>query len=307
MKESVLLTTEFPDIKLFKRGKVRDLYDLEDKLLIVATDRISAFDVVLPNGIPYKGKVLTALSKFWFNFTKNIVPNHLISTKIESFPLKLKKYENILKERAMLVKKTKPIRVECVVRGYLAGSAWKEYREKGSVCGINLPTGLRESERLSQPIFSPATKATSGHDINITQNQLQEMVGKGVSEELKTKSLALYEAAREYAESKGIIIADTKFEFGVDKDKIILIDELLTPDSSRFWPKENYQIGKAQESFDKQYLRDYLEKLNWDKTFPAPSLPPKVIKKVSEKYLGAYKKIVGKKKKGTGYFFSEKK
>jgi len=294
MKERVLLTTEFDDIKLFKRGKVRDLYDLEDKLLMVATDRISAFDVILPNGIPCKGKVLTALSEFWFNFTRDIVPNHLISTKIEVFPASLRKYENILKKRAMLVKKTKTIGVECVVRGYLAGSGWKEYEKKGSICGVELPPGLRESEKLPQPIFSPATKATSGHDVNITQNQLQELVGKQVSEELKTKSIALYKTAREYAESKGIIIADTKFEFGVDKDKIILIDEVLTPDSSRFWLRKSYQVGKTQKSFDKQYLRDYLERLNWDKTYPAPSLPEEVIKKVSEKYLEAHKKIIDK-------------
>ncbi len=294
MKEKVLLTTELGDIKLFKRGKVRDLYDLEDKLLIVATDRISAFDVVLPNGIPCKGKVLTALSEFWFNFTRDIVPNHLISTKIEVFPAKLRRYGTILKKRAMLVKKTRTIGVECVVRGYLAGSGWKEYKKKGSICGVELSPGLRESERLPQPIFSPATKATSGHDVNITQSQLQELVGKQVSEELKTESITLYKIAREYAESKGIIIADTKFEFGVYKDKIILIDEVLTPDSSRFWPRERYQVGKTQKSFDKQYLRDYLERLNWDKTYPAPSLPEEVIKKVSEKYLEAHKKIIGK-------------
>jgi len=294
VKEKVLLTTELGDIKLFKRGKVRDLYDLEDKLLIVATDRISAFDVILPNGIPCKGKVLTALSEFWFNFTRDVVPNHLISTKIEVFPASLRKYENILKKRAMLVKKTKTIGVECVVRGYLAGSGWKEYEKKGSICGVELPPGLRESEKLPQPIFSPATKATSGHDVNITQNQLQELVGKQVSEELKTKSITLYKTAREYAESKGIIIADTKFEFGVYKDKIILIDEVLTPDSSRFWLRESYQVGKTQKSFDKQYLRDYLERLDWDKTYPAPFLPEEVIKKVSEKYLEAHKKIIGK-------------
>lgn len=293
MKERVLLTTELGDIKLFKRGKVRDLYDLEDKLLIVATDRISAFDVILPNGIPCKGKVLTALSEFWFNFTRDIVPNHLISTKIEVFPASLRKYENILKKRAMLVKKTRTIGAECVVRGYLAGSGWKEYKKKGSICGVELPPGLRESEKLPQPIFSPATKATSGHDVNITQSQLQELVGKEVSEELKTKSIALYKIAREYAKSKGIIIADTKFEFGMYKDKIILIDEVLTPDSSRFWPRKNYQVGKTQKSFDKQYLRDYLERLDWDKTYPAPSLPEEVIKKVSEKYLEAHKKIIG--------------
>ncbi len=294
MEENVLLTTEFPDIKLFKRGKVRDLYDLEDKLLIVATDRISAFDVVLPNGIPYKGRVLTALSEFWFHFTLGTIANHLISTKIETFPARLRRYGSILKERAMLVKKTRPIEVECVVRGYLAGSGWREYKEEGSVCGIKLPYGLRESEKLSQPIFSPATKATSGHDVNITQNQLQEMVGEQVAEELKTKSLVLYKIAREYAESRGIIIADTKFEFGLDEGKIILIDEALTPDSSRFWPKESYQIGKTQKSFDKQYLRDYLEKLTWDKAPPAPFLPEEVIRKVSEKYLEAHKKIIGK-------------
>ncbi len=294
MRESVLLTTEFPDIKLFKKGKVRDIYEIEDKLLIVATDRISAFDVVLPNGIPYKGKVLTALSEFWFNFTRDIIPNHLISTKIKTFPMELRKYGSILKERAMLVKKTKPIMVECVVRGYLAGSGWKEYKKEGSICGIKLSSGLRESQRLPQPIFTPATKATSGHDINITQNQLQELVGKEIAKELKTKSLALYKAAREYAESRGIIIADTKFEFGVDKGEIIFIDEALTPDSSRFWPKESYQLRKAQKSFDKQYLRDYLEKLTWNKTFPAPSLPEEVIRKVSQKYLEAYKKIIGK-------------
>jgi len=288
-----MLSMDLPPLKLFKRGKVRDLYHLDDKLLIVATDRISAFDVVLPEGIPYKGKVLTALSEFWFNFTKDVIPNHLITTKVSALPASLRVYQSILEGRVMLVRKAKRINFECVVRGYLAGSGWREYQKNGSICGIRLPGGLRESDKLPEPIFTPATKACSGHDVNITQDRMAELIGKDLAYRLRSISLLLYERAAEYAESRGIIIADTKFEFGMDGEEIILIDEILTPDSSRFWPKDEYQPGRAQRSFDKQYVRDYLESLSWNKKPPAPHLPEEVIRRTSEKYLEAYKRITG--------------
>lgn len=294
MNKEVLLTTDFKDLKLYKRGKVRDVYDLGDRLLIVSTDRISCFDVVLACGIPYKGEVLTALSLFWFDFIKDIIPNHLVTADTAKYPSELKKYAQQLAGRSMLVVKTRSFPVECVVRGYLSGSGWKEYREKQSVCGINLPAGLKESDKLPQIIFTPSTKADSGHDLNIDQKYVESAVGKEIADKLKEISIAIYKKASEYALSQGIIIADTKFEFGMLGNKIILIDEVLTPDSSRFWPKDQYQPGLAQPSFDKQFVRDYLESLEWDKNPPAPGLPPQIIEKTSQKYLEAFRRLTGK-------------
>jgi len=294
MEKDPLRLTRLTDVELFKRGKVRDVYDLKDKLLIISTDRISCFDVVLPTCIPRKGEVLTQLSLFWFEFTKNIVPNHFISARINDFPKELHKYKDILNNRSMLVKKAKPIPVECVVRGYLSGSGWKEYQESQSICGIKLPKGLKESDKLPQAIFTPATKEDVGHDINVSQEFVEKELGKDITERLKEISIALYKKASRYAESKGIIISDTKFEFGIYNKKIILIDEVLTPDSSRFWPKDEYKAGGSQPSFDKQFVRDYLETLDWNKTPPAPTLPEDIVKKTSEKYLQALKMLVGK-------------
>ncbi|MCD5397647.1 phosphoribosylaminoimidazolesuccinocarboxamide synthase [candidate division NPL-UPA2 bacterium] len=292
MEESqVLLNTSLSDIKLFKAGKVRDIYDLGDELLVVATDRISAFDVILPDGIPCKGKILTKLSEFWFNFTSNIIGNHLIAADPAFFPEKLRKYKSILKDRSMLVKRVEAVPVECIVRGYLAGSGWKEYEEKGSICGIKLPSGLREAEKLPQPIFTPTTKATSGHDINITEKEVVKLVGAKVAEEVKKKSLKIYQVANEYARSRGLIISDTKFEFGFMGEELILIDEVLTPDSSRFWDKSNYCAGRAPKNFDKQFVRDYLETIDWDKTSPAPSLPQDIVRKTGEKYREAHRRL----------------
>ncbi|MBC7190031.1 phosphoribosylaminoimidazolesuccinocarboxamide synthase, partial [Candidatus Aerophobetes bacterium] len=269
-ENKVLRKVNLQDVRLFKRGKVRDIYDLGNYLLIISTDRISCFDVVLPTCIPYKGKVLTGLSVFWFGFTEDIIPNHLVSADVEEFPKDLQKYKDLLVGRSMLVRKAEVIPIECVVRGYLAGSGWKEYKKTRSVCGIKLPEGLREADKLPEPIFTPATKEEVGHDINVTQEYVEKKFGRDTAEKLKELSIALYKKASKYAESKGIIIADTKFEFGKIADEIILIDELLTPDSSRFWPKEGYEPGKSQPSFDKQFVRDYLESLDWDKTPPAP-------------------------------------
>jgi phosphoribosylaminoimidazole-succinocarboxamide synthase len=297
MEKEPLRLTRLTDVELFKRGKVRDVYDLKDKLLIISTDRISCFDVVLPTCIPHKGEILTWLSLFWFEFTKNIVPNHFIYSKIKDFPKELHKYKDVLNDRSMLVKKAKPIPVECVVRGYLSGSGWKEYEVSQSICGIKLPKGLRESDRLPETIFTPATKEDVGHDINVTQEFVEKELGKDITQKLKEISLALYRKASRYAESKGIIIADTKFEFGVYDGRIILIDEVLTPDSSRFWPKDEYKPGGAQPSFDKQFVRDYLETLSWNKTPPAPELPDEIVQKTSEKYLQAFKMLVGKENK----------
>ena len=282
------------DIELFKRGKVRDVYNLGDKLLIISTDRISCFDVVLPTNIPHKGEVLTRLSVFWFEFTKDIIPNHLITANIDDFPEVLAKHKGTLRGRSMLVKKAEPIPVECVVRGYLAGSGWKEYKERQSICGIKLPKGLKESGKLPQAIFTPATKEDVGHDINVAQEYIEKEIGKALAAKLKDVSIALYKKASQYAESKGIIIADTKFEFGKVADEIILIDEVFTPDSSRFWPKDGYVPGRSQPSFDKQFVRDYLETLDWDKTPPAPGLPKEIVAKTSEKYLQALKIITEK-------------
>jgi phosphoribosylaminoimidazole-succinocarboxamide synthase len=290
--DKVILNTYLEGMKLFKRGKVRDIYEIDDKLLIVATDRISAFDVVLPNGIPKKGKVLNKLSEFWFGFTKTIIKNHLITTEI---PEALERHKAILIDRAMLVKKSKPIEVECVVRGYLSGSAWKDYKKSRTVCGIKLPDGLRESEELSEPIFTPTTKATTGHDISITEKEMQNMIGRELTQKLKNLSIEIYTTASNHALKREIIIADTKFEFGMSDHELILIDEALTPDSSRFWPQDEYEVGRSQRSFDKQFVRDYLEELNWNKTPPAPELPKDVIEKTSEKYLEVYERLIGKR------------
>ncbi len=286
--------TNIPGAKLLKRGKVRDIYEVDGKLLIVATDRISAFDVVLPNPIPYKGYVLNQISIFWFNFLKNIVKSHFITSDIEHFPDVFREnFEQVI-YRSMLVRKTKPLPVECIVRGYISGSAWKEYKRDGSVCGIKLPTGLRESDKLDEPIFTPSTKAETGHDENISFEKVVSLVGKEIAEKIRDLSLKIYIEAEKYARERGIIIADTKFEFGIDESgEIILIDEVLTPDSSRFWPLSEYAPGKAQPSFDKQYVRDYLESLNWDKQPPAPELPEEVVLKTSEKYLEAYRLLTG--------------
>ena len=288
--------TELESLTLVARGKVRDLYDFGDQLLIVATDRISAYDVVMPNAIPDKGKVLTQLSRFWFNLTKDIVPNHFISTAFADFPKECVPYRSLLEGRSMLATKTEVIPIECVVRGYLSGSAWEEYQTTGTVCGVRLKEGLEESCKLNVPIFTPATKAEIGkHDENITFDKMEKIVGKMMARNLRNLSIAIYDRARDYAERRGIIIADTKFEFGMKGDRIILIDELLTPDSSRFWPKDQYRTGASQMSFDKQFLRDYLVSIKWSKGPPAPELPKKVIEKTKEKYLEAYERIVGKK------------
>lgn len=290
----VILETHLSDIKPFSIGKVRDIYDLGDKLLIIATDRISAFDVVLPTGIPSKGKVLNKISEFWFDFTKDIINNHLITTNISDYPDELKKYSDILEGRSMITKKAQRINIECVVRAYLSGSAWKAYKESGSVCGIKLPSGLRESEKLPEPIFTPTTKAESGHDIELIQSEAEDLVGKDTFRKIKEKSIQILISAGALAESKGLILADTKFEFGIYDGDIILIDEVLTPDSSRFWPLDDYEPGRAQKSFDKQYVRDYLESINWDKNPPAPPLPDDVVQKTTEKYIEAYRRITGK-------------
>jgi len=289
-----VIKVDLPGIKLFKRGKVRDVFDLGDKLLIVATDRISAFDSVIPTPIPDKGKILNMLSLFWFDYTKNIIDNHVVTADVKKYPKELQKYSNILEGRSVIGKKAKLIEIECVVRGYLSGSAWAEYKEKGSVSGIKLPAGLKESSRLPEPIFTPSTKAETGHDINITEAEMRRTVGDKAAEILKTKTLEVYKAACRHAESKGIMIADTKFEFGEIDGKIILIDEMLTPDSSRFWPMDTYKEGGPQKSFDKQFVRDYLISIKWDKNPPAPPLTDEVVKKTREKYLEAYRKLTGR-------------
>ncbi|MDP3143692.1 MAG: phosphoribosylaminoimidazolesuccinocarboxamide synthase [Candidatus Omnitrophota bacterium] len=292
-KQEVILATDFPGLKLLRKGKVRDVYDLGDKLLIVATDRISCFDVVLGRGIPNKGEILTRISLFWFDFLKGVIDIHLITADVNAFPENLTPFLLVLQNRSMLVKKAQPLPIECIVRGYLSGSGWKEYKEKSSVCGIKLPNGLLESSKLPEPIFTPSTKADVGHDINIDEDAAQELAGAKLFQEVKEKSLALYKKAADYAEGKGIIIADTKFEFGIHEGKLILIDEVLTPDSSRFWPKAGYASGKGQPSFDKQFVRDYLETLDWDKTPPAPPLPDDIVNKTREKYLEALRIITG--------------
>ena len=293
--DSVLLHTDFPDLELFASGKVRDVYRLDaDRLLFVATDRISAFDYVLATGIPHKGRVLTQISLFWFDFLKDIAPNHFITADVDKYPAPLRKYADQLRGRSMIVTRGDMFPVECVVRGYLSGSGWKEYKASGKVCGIDLPAGLKESDQLPEPIFTPATKETTGHDINISFEEMCKLVDPEQSRQLRDISLAIYKKAADYARTKGIIIADTKFEFGRTPAGITLADEVLTPDSSRFWPAATYQPGKAQDSFDKQYVRDYLEEIRWNKQPPAPALPPEVARKTGEKYIEAYTKLTGR-------------
>ncbi len=289
-----VLETNFDGLKPPKRGKVRDIYDLGDSLLIVATDRISAFDVVLPNAVPEKGRVLTQISKYWFAKTADIVPNHLLTTDTAKYPPECRPYAAVLEGRSMLVKKSRPLPIECIVRGYLTGSGLKEYKTAGSVSGIALPAGLTEASRLPEPIFTPSTKAEVGeHDVNIDFDTVIGLVGKTVAEQVRKYALAVYKRACELAEPKGIIIADTKLEFGIFRDEVILIDEVLTPDSSRFWPRNGYQVGVSQKSFDKQFVRDYLLSLNWNQKPPAPILPDDVIRKTSEKYLEVLKMLAG--------------
>lgn len=280
----VIMETDFKDVKFLRRGKVRDVYEIDDYLLIIATDRVSAFDVVLPNGIAGKGRVLTQISLYWFNQMRDIIENHIVATEVKDYPSALHKYKDILEGRSMLVKKAEPMPVECVVRGYLSGSGWKEYKKSGTVCGIKLPVGLVESSRLDEPIFTPSTKAEVGHDMNITFEETKKIVGDDTANKLRDSSLKIYKKARELAEKKGIIIADTKMEFGLFNDKLILIDEILTPDSSRFWSMKGYEPGKGQDSFDKQIVRDYLLTLDWNQTYPGPKLPDEIIEKTAARY-----------------------
>ena len=293
--DSVLLQTDFPELELYASGKVRDVYRFDNEhLLFVATDRISAFDYVLGTGIPRKGEVLTQVSLFWFDFLKTIVPNHVVTADVKHYPAIVQKYARQLDGRSMMVVRGEMFAVECVVRGYLSGSGWKEYQASGKVCGIRLPSGLKESDRLPDPIFTPATKATTGHDENISFEEMCRIVDPDEARRLRDISLQLYTTAADYARKRGIIIADTKFEFGRTAAGITLADEALTPDSSRFWPADRYTPGKAQESYDKQYVRDYLEQIRWNKKPPAPSLPPEVARRTSEKYLEAYRQLTGR-------------
>jgi phosphoribosylaminoimidazole-succinocarboxamide synthase len=291
-----LLETSFSDLPLHGRGKVRDIYTVGDDLLIVATDRISAFDYVLGSGIPDKGKVLNQLSAFWFERMGDLVRHHVITTDVASYPPATKPYADVLRGRSMLCRRTRPIPIECVARGYLSGSGWKEYRESGSVCGVKLPAGLRESDRLPEPIFTPATKAESGHDVNISEDEAATIVGRDLITRLRDLTLEIYRRGCEHAESKGIIIADTKFEFGLigAHDEVMLIDEVLTPDSSRFWPSDQYTPGKGQPSFDKQFVRDYLEEIHWNKQPPVPSLPDTVVSRTRDKYVEAFRRLSGR-------------
>jgi phosphoribosylaminoimidazole-succinocarboxamide synthase len=290
-----LLQVELPGIKKLKSGKVREIFDLGDVLLFVATDRISAFDCIMRNGIPRKGEVLTQISYFWFSQTGSFQPNHLVSRPGDPLPANLQPFGDQLSKRAMIVKKAKPLAIECVVRGYLAGSGWKEYRERQTVCGIKLAAGLKESSELPEPVFTPATKAETGHDENISFSEAARIVGADVAEQARRASLKIYNFARDYARNRGIIIADTKFEFGLMDGQLLLIDEVLTPDSSRFWPADLYQPGRSQPSYDKQFVRDYLETLDWNKMPPAPALPPDVVAKTEAKYLEAYERLTGGK------------
>lgn len=294
MTESVVLKTECPELTLHARGKVRDIYDFGDRLLLVATDRISAFDVVLPTGIPGKGRVLTALSAFWFHVTADLVPNHLLATEVDAFPSACRPYCEMLDGRSMLVRKTQPLSIECIVRGYLSGSGWAEYQKTGTVSGIPLPAGLLESCRLDPPLFTPSTKAEQGaHDVNITFDEAAVRLGVDLAERVRTLSLALYERARSHALERGIIIADTKFEFGLLDGNLILIDEALTPDSSRFWPCDTYTPGRSQPSFDKQFVRDYLKSIAWDMQEPGPELPPEIVERTHAKYREALTRLTG--------------
>ena len=290
-----LIDTRLNGLAPQRQGKVRDIFDLGDALLMVATDRISAFDYVLGSGIPDKGKVLTQLSAFWFARTAPIVPNHVLSVDVPSFPMGLGRHADVLDGRSMLVRKTTPVPIECVARGYLSGSGWKEYQAQGSVCGIALPKGLRESDRLPSPIFTPATKAESGHDINISEAEAGQRIGETLIERLKALTLALYDHGARHADASGIILADTKFEFGLlPEGDVILIDEVMTPDSSRYWPKDQYNPGGPQPSFDKQFVRDYLEQIRWNKQPPVPALPEAVVLRTREKYLEAFRRLTGK-------------
>ena len=292
--DPVILQTDFPDLQLRASGKVRDVYQLDDeRLLFVATDRISAFDYVLATGIPHKGRVLSQISLFWFDFLSDVVPNHVITADVDRYPQALQKYADQLRGRSMMVQRAEMFPVECVVRGYISGSAWKEYQATGKVCGIALPAGLRESEALPEPIFTPASKAVSGHDENISFARMCEILGTETSSHLRDLTLRIYKKAAAYARQRGIIVADTKFEFGRTAKGITLADEVLTPDSSRFWPADKYAPGRGQESYDKQYVRDYLEEIHWNKQPPAPALPEEVARRTSEKYLDAYFQITG--------------
>jgi phosphoribosylaminoimidazole-succinocarboxamide synthase len=295
MTNNTLLSLDLPGIKKLKSGKVREIFDLGQSLLFVASDRISAFDVIMPNGIPRKGEVLTQISYFWFAQTESFQANHLISHAGDALPDNLNGFRDKLAGRSMIVKKAKPLAIECVVRGYLAGSGWKEYQARQTVCGIKLPAGLKESSELPEPIFTPATKAETGHDENISFEQAASIVGNETAEHARAASLKIYNTARDFARNRGIIIADTKFEFGLHEGKLLLIDEVLTPDSSRFWPADQYQPGKSQPSFDKQFVRDYLETLDWNKTPPGPALPAEVVARTQAKYLEAYERLTGKK------------
>ena len=297
--EPVLLRTDLPDLELWAGGKVRDIYRVDnDRLLFIATDRISAFDYVLATGIPQKGKVLTQLSIFWFRFLEKLVRNHMVTADVNTYPAPLRAHAAQLRGRSMLVARADMVAVECVVRGYLAGSGWKEYQQSGKVCGIALPSGLRESERLPHPIFTPAIKATSGHDENISFEEMVKRAGPELSETLRDLSLEIYGKAAEYAAARGILIADTKFEFGQTAGGVVLADEVLTPDSSRFWPADRYQPGRSQESYDKQYVRDYLEQIRWNKQPPAPALPEEVAARTSQKYVEAYRGLTGQELDG---------
>ncbi|HYM78956.1 MAG TPA: phosphoribosylaminoimidazolesuccinocarboxamide synthase [Candidatus Dormibacteraeota bacterium] len=294
--DSVLLRTDFPDLKLHASGKVRDVYSIgDDQLLFVASDRISAFDYILATGIPYKGQVLNQISLFWFDYLADIVPNHLITADVKQYPASIHKYADQLRGRSMLVRRGEMFPVECVVRGYISGSAWKEYKATGKVSGLRLPAGLKESDALPEPIFTPSTKATTGHDENISFDQMCDLVGVEAASHLRDLTLRIYKKAAAYALHRGIIIADTKFEFGRTPHGITLADEVLTPDSSRFWPADKYAPGRAQDSYDKQYVRDYLEQIHWNKQPPAPGLPPEVARHTSEKYLEAYFQLTGHK------------
>jgi phosphoribosylaminoimidazole-succinocarboxamide synthase len=290
----LLGNTEFTGIKPWKTGKVREMYDLGDKILLVVTDRISAFDCIFPNLIPEKGRVLNSISAFWFDFTRDVIKNHMITTDVSKYPEPFNKYSEELDGRSMLVKKLDIVPAECIVRGYLEGSGLKDYRRTGSICGIKLPKGMKQAEKLPEPVFTPSTKADEGHDQNVTYEELCNEIGEDLANKLKTASLALYKKVSEYALSKGLILADTKFEFGLLDGELVVADEMFTPDSSRFWDAADYEPGRAQKSFDKQYLREYLETLDWDKTPPAPELPVDVIERTSAKYLEAYSILIGK-------------
>jgi len=292
----LLRNTDFIDLPVFVKGKVRDVYEVgSDMLLMIATDRISAFDVVFDDLIPNKGKVLNSLSAFWFDFCSDIIGNHLVTTDVSEYPMGLSRFREELRGRSMLVKKVKMVEAECIVRGYLEGSGLKDYRATGEICGIKLPPGLRQADKLPEPIFTPSTKASEGHDLNVSFEYVEKKIGRELAEELREKSLALYRKASEYALSRGIILADSKFEFGILDGRLVVADELFTPDSSRFWDLSDYKPGQPQKSFDKQYLREYLETLDWDKKPPAPKLPPEVIEKTEKKYIEAYERITGKK------------